>query len=269
MEWDDTPSATKVDNARSEYLAFVSYLDAYRTFGKWKDVLSTTSTTTSTTTNAVDVSMLNPTETNIAQQRMVKDWLLAKKATCQTVIEAAEQARQVLYDVLTHPGGWLSIDDEEHGSSDGGDTNDDNSSSNMDIVDTRDPEDKTRHKEIKEIRARYLVLAVNLYHQVCEETASWMSRSLDDAVTAVHMTPKQAALLLSKNSSSSSSGGENSTTSCYYAPSYWYQEALELATLVANDRHGIHKAAFRSNTVELQEFLAKLAETAVSKLMNA
>jgi hypothetical protein len=134
----------------------------------------------------------------------------------------------------------------------------------MEMVDNRDLEDKTRHREIKEIRARYLVLAVNLYHQVCEETASWMSRALDDAST-VHLSPKQAALLLSPPSSETTS----SSSYCdYYTPSYWYQEALELATLVADDRHGIHKAAFRSNTIELQEFLAKLAETAVSKLMN-
>jgi hypothetical protein len=263
-QWDETTYATKVDNARSEYLAFVSYLEAYRTFGKWKEVLSTTSTTTNTNTNnnTVDVSMLNPTETNIAQQRMVKDWLRAKKATCQTVIEAAEQARKVLYDVLTHPGGWLSIDDEEGTMMEQGDN--DNDDNNMDMVDNRDPETKTRHREIKEIRARYLVLAVNLYHQVCEETASWMSRSLDDAST-VHMSPKQAALLLSPKQAAPLSPPPYCD---YYAPSYWYQEALELATLVADDRHGIHKAAFRSNTIELQEFLAKLAETAVSKLMN-
>ena len=50
-----------------------------------------------------------------------------------------------------------------------------------------------------------------------------------------------------------------------HTPDYWYRHALDLATLVASDQHGIHKA-FPPG--ELQDLIAKLGETAVSKLMN-
>jgi hypothetical protein len=217
-----------LDNARSEHLAFCSYLEAYRTFGKWKDILSETPVNNDTA--RVDLTYLNPTETNIAQQRMVKDWVRQKKTHSRSVLQAAEQARNVLRDVLTHPGGWLSTEQEKGVE--------------------KDEEEITRQRGISEIRARYLVLAVNLYHQVCEETASWLSRSLDDAAS-VTLTRDQALSLLEDES---------------YAPNAWYQHALNLATLIADDRHGIYKAF---GSIDLQDILAKLAETAISKLMNA
>jgi hypothetical protein len=247
---DPTLYTTKVDNARSEHLAFLSYLDAYRTFGKWKDVLSEnpptsgTSTSSTSTTDGVDLTRLTSTETKIAQHRMVKDWIRQKKQKCQTVLDAAEQARTVLTNVLTHPGGWLSTDDEQE------------QEQYNTLYGTGDDENTTRLQEIAEIRARYLVLAVNLYHQVCEDTASWMSRSLDDA-SLVHLTRDEALQHLEK---------DNDHPQPLFAPAFWYQQALDLAIMVASDAHGIHKAF---GSLELQEFMAKLAETAVSKLMNA
>jgi hypothetical protein len=216
----------KVDNATTEHLAFLEYLDAYRTFNKWKDVMSTTSSTTSTH-NLLDMTHLNPTETSIAQQRLVKDFVRKKRESCQTVLEAAEQARSVLKTVLAHPGGWLSMEEE-----------------------AKDKEERTRQTEISEIRSRYLVLAVQWYHLVCEETASWMSKSLDESAL-VGLSRKETLEMF----------GEDTLS-----PSYWYQHALDLAVLVADDSHGIVKA-FKS--LDLQDFLAKLAETAISKLMNA
>ena len=224
----------RVDNARSEHLAFLSYLDAYRTFGKWKDVLVATSPTTTANAlgaAAIDWTRLNSNESKIAQQRMVKDWIRQKKQSFQTVLDAADQARKVLTNVLQHPGGWLSTD-------------------NDDVDDNNTAEHKTRLRDIAEIRSRYLVLAVNLYLQVCEDTASWFSRSLDDA-SLVGLTRVQALEHLDIPKA---------------APAFWYQKALDLAILVASDTHGIHKAF---GSLELSEFLTKLAETAVSKLMNA
>ena len=224
---DPSTYSFKVDTARSEHLAFLSYLDAYRTFGKWKDVLSET-IPNEDQMQIVDTTFLNPTETSIAQKRKVKDWIRQKRSKCETVLDAASHARTVFHNVLTHPGGWLSTDDEHP-------TNED---------------DRKRVQEIAEIRARYLVLAVNLYHEVAEDTASWMARSLDDA-SSIQLTRAGALQLLETPA---------------FDPAYWYEQALDLAILVANDNYAIHTAF---GSIELQEFMAKLAETAVSKLMNA
>lgn len=216
----------KVDNATAEHLAILEYLDAYRTFNKWKDVVSSTASTASIHT-PLDMTHLNPTETSIAKQRLVKDFVRKKREACNTVLEAAEQARSVLKTVLTHPGGWLSAEGK-----------------------TQDTEEKIRQQEISEIRARYLVLAVQWYHLVCEETASWLSKSLDEAAS-VGLSRKEMLEMF----------GENALS-----PSYWYQHALDLAVLLADDSHGILKA-FKSH--DLQDFLGKVAETAISKLMNS
>eukprot|EP00980_Cylindrotheca_fusiformis_P017168 scaffold5281_cov127-Cylindrotheca_fusiformis.AAC.17 len=216
----------KVDNARTEHLAFLEYLDAYRTFNNWKDVMSTTPSRSSNH-EPLDMTHLNPTEASIAKHRLVKDFVRRKRENCQAVLEAAEQAKSVLKTVLVHPGGWLSVEG-----------------------DAKDVEERTRHVEISEIRSRYLVLAVEWYHVVCEETAMWMSKSLDESAS-VGLSRREALEMF----------GEEALS-----PSYWYQHALDLAVLVADDSHGILKA-FKS--LDLQEFLAKLAETAISKLMSA
>ena len=215
-----------VASARTEHLAFLTYLDAYRTFGKWKDVLLATPTTIMDSLG-VDMHSLNATEQAIATQRRVRDWARQKKKHCQTLLEAAEQARIVLLGVLTHPGGWLAVDEDETAKND---------------------EERQRHRDMKTIQSRYLVLAVNLYHQVCEETALWMSRSLDNSL---HMTREQALETLQESA---------------YQPDMWYQYALDLAIVIADDRHGIHKALGPN---DLKDILGKLAETEVSKLMSA
>jgi hypothetical protein len=217
----------EVDQAHSEYLAFVSYLNAYRTFDEWKVVLA--NTTSSAPSKQRDLNYLNATELAIAKERMSKDWVRDKKTKCEIIVEAAEKARQSLHEVLVFTGGWLAEDDAY-------------------VVTTSD--EKDRRRELGEIRARYLALAVNLYHQVCEDTALWMSRSLDDA-TSVQLDRKKAF---------------DSLKDPRYLPSHWFEHSLDLATLVAKDENGIHK---NFSNVDLQEFLAKLAETAVSKLMHS
>lgn len=229
---DKATNIIKVTNARTEHLAFLSYLDAYRSFGKWKDTLADTPTIIADSLGKqVDFNNLNATEQQIATQRMRRDWAREKNKHFETLLDAAEHARKVLHGVLTHPGGWLALDQED--------------GARMVV----DDEEQKRRKDMQVIRSRYLVLAVNLYHQVCEETALWMSRSLDDAM---HIMTRDEALKSLQDRS--------------YQPDVWYQYALELAIVIADDRYGIQKALGPN---ALKDIVTKLAETAVSKLMSA
>jgi hypothetical protein len=250
-----------VEQARTEHIAFLSYLEAYRVFGEWKDVISKAN---SSFTLGEDITTLmltngsNPTETAIAQQRVLREWIRRKTTNSEAVIDAANQARKALHNVLTHPGAWLWIEDD--------DANED-MSINRDRATDRELERRRRNKEITQIRERYLVLAVNLYHQVCEETAAWMSRNLDDdhdipIVLPQGVTSRLGALKILVGEYRTDT---KDVLSSPLSPSYWYQHALDLAVIIANDAHGIHKAF---GAQELQEFLSKLAETAVSNLRD-
>ncbi|KAL3944470.1 MAG: hypothetical protein SGBAC_001447 [Bacillariaceae sp.] len=217
----------QVENAITEHLAFLEYLDAYQTFNKWKDMLASASTTTGTALPDLNMARLNSTEKSIAEQHRVKEFVRNKRESCRVVVQAAEQAKKVLLAVLTHLGGWLAIEDQANG-----------------------PEDVKRQRELETIRSRYLVLAVQWYHSICEETALWLTKSLDESAS-VGLTRKETLNLLRNEAMS---------------PNYWYQHALDLAVLVADDSHSIHEA-FKPQ--DLQELLSKLAETAISKLMNS
>jgi hypothetical protein len=231
----------KVNNARSEHLAYVSYLEAYTVFENWKKVLKETPTVVKDY-QFVDTTNLNDTELEIANRTFLKNWIREKKEHFEAVIEAAEAARVALHKVLTHPGGWLSTEDEEHG-------------------DIMDKEEKLRQEDITKVRSRHLVLAVSLYHQVCEETASWISRSLDDAA-AVSLTRKQVLPMLDPHNGDES--GDSLMSS--FSTAFWYHHALDLASLVASDSHGIYKAF---SPADLEDLMAKFAETSVSTLMNS
>ena len=107
-----------------------------------------------------------------------------------------------------------------------------------------------RQRDLGAIRTRHLALAVNLYLEVCEETALWTSRNLDDALS-IQLDRKKVLELLGN---------------AEYSPSYWYDHALDLASIVAKDENGIRS---NINLTDLKELLSKLAETAVSKLMHS
>lgn len=217
----------QVENAVTEHLAFLEYLEAYQTFNKWKDMLASASTNTGTALPDLNMAHLNATEKSIAEQHRIKEFVRNKRESCRVVVQAAEQTRKVLDNVLSHPGGWLSLEDQATG-----------------------PEDVKRQRELETIRSRYLVLAVQWYHSICEETAIWLTKSLDESAS-VGLTRKETLNML-----------RNETMS----PNHWYQHALDLAVLVADETREIHKA-FKHQ--DLQELLSKLAETAISKLMNA
>mmetsp|Transcript_44104 Transcript_44104/g.106302 ORF Transcript_44104/g.106302 Transcript_44104/m.106302 type:complete len:444 (+) Transcript_44104:1-1332(+) len=217
----------QVENAVAEHKAFEEYLEAYQTFNKWKDMLASASTTTGAPLPDLNMAHLNPTDKSVAEQHRVKQFVRNKRESCRVVVQAAEHAKNVLSRVLTYPGGWLALDDQPNS-----------------------PEDVKRQRELETIRSRYLVLAVQWYHSICEETALWLTKSLDESAS-VGLTRKETLNLLRNEDMS---------------PNYWYQHALDLAVLVADDSHSIHEA-FKPQ--DLQELLSKLAETAISKLMNA
>ena len=160
---------SKVSNARIEHSAYASYVEAYHAFELWKNILKQTPTTVGFS-QSLDTKALNPTERGVADRMVQKNWIREKKALVEQVIESAERARSAIDNVLTHPGGWLSLDGDAE---------------TVDLTRAAsNSEEYTRKDEIARIRSRHLVLAVNLYHEVCEETASWISRSYDEAESA-------------------------------------------------------------------------------------
>jgi len=234
---DRTVYMTKTDNATREYMAFMSYLDAYSSFEIWKEILRETPTVLEDH-QLPDATNLNETEQNVAKSNFLRRWIKEKKKHVEKTLNAAEAARLSLHNVLTHPGGWLSADENE-----------------LTNIDLADKEEQKRQRDTEKIRSRHLVLVVNLYHQVCEETASWLSRSVNDTDN-IHLSQDKILQLLQE---------PNSGSSISPTPTFWYQHALDLATLVASDTNGIFKA-FPPN--DLKDLLTKLGETAISKMMN-
>ena len=226
--------ADRVRDAIKEYEAFVAYLEAYQCFEEWSQTMSEVSSSSdsaeqdpaTTSTGQIDFTQLNETEATIARQRMLKESKAKTLAASQRVMEAADKARRALLSVLEYPGGWLLV-----------------ATATSEDDDDVEQEEQQRQSDLSAIRSRYLVVAVSLYHQVCEETAVYLSSSTEG---------------------SSATSDNNHDDADALSPGYWYQHALDLANIVASDTHNIHEA-FES--VELQEFLQKLAETGVSKLM--
>jgi len=265
--------AAKVNNAVTEHLAYIVYLEAYGAFEKWKEILRATPTTSSSSLeNGPSYSNnLNETEQAIADSNVLRSWVKEKKKHLETTLGAAEEARMAWHTVLTHPGGWLSVDDDDEVStsptySNGVGSANATADIDMDIDMDATAEEQQRRADIQAIRSRHLVLAANLYHQVCEETAAWLSRSLHEAED-FHLSREEVLHKLrfggsNNNNNGMGEGGERPGS---HTPEYWYQHALDLATLVASDKHGIHKAF---PPIDLQELITKLGETAVSKLMN-
>ena len=232
----------KVSNAHSEHVGYGSYLDAYKTYGQWKEVLNETNCVLDNQ-DTIDPTNLNEIERDVANRSFRKNWLREKRKSFETVLEITEAARSALEKVLTHPGGWLATDDEE-----------------LSMYLQGTDEEQIRRQEISKIRSRHLVLAVNLYLQVCEETAKWISMSLDDA-ESIGMTRNDVLNFLDSDTVE-----EGVISSSPFSPGFWYRHCEKLLPLVASDTYGIYTAF---SPLDLKEFLGKLAETSVGGLMAA
>ncbi|KAL3940685.1 MAG: hypothetical protein SGARI_000876, partial [Bacillariaceae sp.] len=238
-----------VSNARLEHYAYASYLEACHAFEQWKDVLKQTPTTAKNSFN-IDSSTLNDKDRGIADRTKQKIWIKEKKDLFEKVTLVAEEAKTAIYKVLTHPGGWLTADSGDD-------------SVDFSIGDS-DNEESARIEEIKKIRTRHLVLAVNLYHQVCRDTASWISCSYDDSAS-VGLARDQVLSML--DSDVAAADAEAPAVKSFSSPKFWYQHAMQLTTLVANDSFRIYDAFHDSG--DLKDLLSKIAETAVAELMDA
>mmetsp|Transcript_5777 Transcript_5777/g.14091 ORF Transcript_5777/g.14091 Transcript_5777/m.14091 type:complete len:1118 (+) Transcript_5777:118-3471(+) len=237
---------SNVNNARQEYKSYERYLESYSIFCEWKETEQDTPVKleSSNQQNEIDPTRLSEEDQQIALQHIGRDWLKSKKEACRKVVDAAESAREALYDVLTIEGGWLYVEDTND---DDGDVYAVEGIGRNRVV---DHEEVSRRQEMNEIRSQHLVSAVSFYLQVCEDTAAWLCRSLDDSnVHDVGMTREAVLADMDREAS----------------PSYWYDRALDIVTVVASDNYKISNAFDQD---ALQRFLAKVAEAQVSKLMS-
>jgi hypothetical protein len=226
-----------VNDARHEYTCYSSYLDSYRVFCEWKDTIKEASPRSPTNGQSdIDPSILNEHQA-IGQYHVQRNWINSKKEVYSEVLGAAEAAWEALYKVLTFEGGWLYVEEDE-------DEDDSESQKKYPF----DSEKITRRQEIAAIRSRHLVSAVSFYHQVCEDTASWLCRSLDDS-NVVGLTRANVLEQMGHDAD----------------PSFWYDRALDLAIVVAATEYKISDAFDQGS---LQELVSKLAEVQVLKLMN-
>jgi hypothetical protein len=226
----------RVEQARSEHLAFQSYLEAFRVVGEWREVVAGTNARTALVDDQLDKTQLNATEAAIASSMERRELVQEKRKSSHFVVTAADNAQKALICVLEHPGGWLLTEDEEIAQGD----------ENMDMV---------RRGELQALRVKLLPDVVMLYHEVCTETASWMSSSLDDGLAKLGGTSESVLKLLDESKVMASSP---------LSPLYWTHEALELAGLVATDTYGINSAC---GNAELKNLMSNMAEAAVASML--
>ena len=96
----------EIVRASSEFSAFTTYLNAYKSFVDWKDVLAETPSAVPSK-HQMDLNYLNPAELSIAQQSIVREWVREKKTKCEIIVEAAEKARKSIHEVLVFVMGLL------------------------------------------------------------------------------------------------------------------------------------------------------------------
>jgi hypothetical protein len=234
----DSIHGARVEQARFEHLAFQSYLEAFRVVEEWREVVAGTEARTSLVDDQqVDKTQLNATEAAIATSMERRELVQEKRKSGHLVVTAAAEAQKALIAVLEHPGGWLWTEDEEIVQGEG------------------DESDMARRGELQALRVKLLPDVVMLYHEVCTETARWMSISLDDGVARVGGTTDSVFKLLDESKRMASSP---------LSPLYWTHQALELAGLVATDTYGISSSC---GVTDLEDLMSKMAEATIASML--
>ena len=118
-------------------------------------------------------------------------------------------------------------------------------------------ENMIRRSELKSLRKKILPGVLKDYHEVCMETASWMSASLDDAVKRWMASTTEAAVstLMEEITADGPSP---------LLPRYWTQLALEAANFAVSDTNEI--TSVLSSGKDTKKLLHRLAEAQVLDL---
>jgi nuclear pore complex protein Nup107 len=230
-EMNDASTLNLIRDSKLEFGALQCYLEAYRAFMNWKEVMKDTPPTTVTSKIVQNRAALNRIELDIANSAERRELVQQKRMTSRKIVEAADAARSKLLQVLTYPGGWLLEEDS--------------------IRQGNNDEARQRCRELVDLQARYLPRAVFFFHNVCSETATWMADSLDDAVPVLG---KKALFTLDSASELASSP---------LSPHYWIQHAMSLAETVAAEENGICDTFSEDDT---KHFCALMAESEVLDL---
>lgn len=237
----------QVQHARSEHVAFLSFLEACKAVQTWKKTMAATAAilpASSMKNESMDKSRLNAMELSIATTAERRKLIEAKRRASQTVVTAANQARKALRHILEHPGGWLLTDDEV-------------------VAGGGNKEEMIRRDELNQLRCTLLPMTVMNYNDVCAGTATWMNKSLNDVYDKFHgsMTIQDALRQIDEGGSS-----EVCSDLSPISPRYWTQKALEVSAMTENDTYMI-RSAF--HTASYQTLIAQLAETVVLDMMYA
>jgi hypothetical protein len=123
-----------------------------------------------------------------------------------------------------------------------------------DIPFSNDTEAIVQRNELDQLRNQLLPNIVFMYHDICTETALWMSKSLDDAAELLHLSPNTTIREIDDTKSDMNIPVDVSPIS----PRYRTLTVLELAEITMNDKFDIH-SAFRTNDYKF--LLSQLAET--------
>ena len=209
-----------LENAQSEFYAWQVYLEALSTFEDWRQVVQE-EPSSSYATETLPSRRLNQTEAAIATQLERRTVIQDKRKAMARVVQAANDAQTAFQSVLEHPGGWLFV------------------------------EDATDNRELPNLRQALLPQVVQLYQDVCLQTADWLSRALDDA--AKRMDDDRSAVLKALDDQQVSLSSPLSAV-------FWATKALDVVQLVVSDTFKIGEVF---STAELKVLLERASDAAV------
>ena len=224
---------TTIEDSKLEFGALQCYLEAYKAFRHWKEVMASTPPTTVTSKIVHNRAALNQMELEIANSAERRELVNQKRRASRKVVEAADAAQNKLNEVLTYGGGWLAQEDSIRGSN------------------SNDEEAIQRRQQLEVIQSRYLPRAAFMFHSVCDSTAVWMADSLDDAVSVLGKTA-----LATLDSASDD-------TKSPLSPLYWIRRAMALAETISSGENCIFETF---SAEDGENFASLITESKVREL---